>query len=128
MLSAVFRCDWTPLAEEVTAMAEQATDNRNRLDWTEATMHPMVAGGFQLVVRGVAPVPVDVELRPLPIPIAPVEYHGIEVIGTPRGPTTQVETPWTMEVDADEIVRGTKGFVLIGATMREYFPPKDSID
>ena len=49
----------------------EATGGRGaRLDWNDALMHPKTAGGFVLVVRGVAPVPTTAELRPLPIGIA----------------------------------------------------------
>jgi hypothetical protein len=96
-----------------------------RLDWTEAEIHPMVAGGFMLVVRGVAPTPVEVELRPRPLGIAPDDYRGIEVLAHQVEPVTQVETPWVIERDVDDIPKGKIGFVLLGETMRAYFPPKE---
>jgi hypothetical protein len=60
-----------------------------RLDWESAELHPGVAGGFFLVVRGTAPTAMEVELRSLPIPIAPEDYHGVEVCGRSNGPVAQ---------------------------------------
>jgi hypothetical protein len=94
-----------------------------RLDWESAELHPGVAGGFFLVVRGTAPTAMEVELRSLPIPIAPEDYHGVEVCGCSNGPVAQVETPWEAEAST-EGWSGRVGFELIGATKREWFPPK----
>ena len=96
-----------------------------RLDWDTAEEHPEVAGGFILVVRGVAPVPTKVKLHPLPIGIAPEDYQGVEVCGEPEDPTIEVETPWTVEEDTSKLPRGRVGYVLIGATKRAYFPPRE---
>jgi hypothetical protein len=40
-------------------------------------------------------------------------------------PVTQVETPWVVERDVAKIPKGKIGFVLLGATMSAYFPPKE---
>jgi hypothetical protein len=87
-------------------------------------MHPMTAGGFVLAVKGVAPVPTDVCFHPLPIGIVAEDYNGIEVLGTPKDPTTEVETPWQVDLPEPERHNGKIGIVLIGATRREYIPPK----
>ncbi len=105
-------------------MSEQGARNGERLDWNEAVMHPGFAGDFVLVVRGVARVPMKVELRPLPIGIVPEDYNRIEVIGVREDPGLDVETPWTAEIDTKGLA-GREGIILIGATKREYFPPKD---
>jgi lysozyme family protein len=110
-----------------TSMAAQdaeGTTRGERLDWDTAELHPGVAGGFILVVRGVAAVPMTVTLHPLPVGIVPEDYRGIEVLGVREEATTQVETPWTAEIDTDGL-GGRKGIVLIGAHKREYFPPRD---
>jgi hypothetical protein len=52
-------------------------------------------------------------------------YQGIEVCGKPEDPTTEVETPGTIEVDPQKLPHGRVGYVLIGATKRAYFPPKE---
>ncbi|HEX8053628.1 MAG TPA: hypothetical protein VF517_11615 [Thermoleophilaceae bacterium] len=105
-------------------MADQTENGEERLDWTEAEMHPMTASGFMLVVRGVAKHPMKVRLRPTPIGIVPDEdgYRGVVVLGKSEEFTTQVETPWTAQIDTKEV--GDK-IELIGATKKEYFPPKD---
>lgn len=95
------------------------------LDWQSAVEHPGVAGGFFLVVRGVARAPMEVELHPLPIGVAPVDYHPVQVRGRTREPTTEVETPWTIERDPSELPHGRKGYKLVGATMHQEFPPKE---
>ena len=95
-----------------------------RIDWDEASMRPMTPSGFVLVAKGVAPVPTDVCFRVLPIGIVAEDYNGIEVLGTPKDPTTDVETPWQVDLPDAERYHGKVGIVLIGATKREYFPPK----
>ena len=107
-------------------MSTDSTASKQRLDWDEAEMHAKTAGGFILVIRGVAPVPMEVELEPRPVGTAPDEYRGIAVVGTPRDDVVpQVETPWGIQVDPAELPKGTRGFVLVGATKREYFPPQE---
>jgi len=101
-------------------MAEQGCE---RLDWDSAEMHNMTAGGSMLVVRGVSLVPMDVELHSLPIPIAPEDYHGVEVCGRRKDVVQQVETPWEVSDDVEEF-SGRIGIELIGATKREKFPPE----
>jgi hypothetical protein len=108
-------------------MSEKPQSAGERLDWDTAEMHPGVAGGFILVVRGVAVVPMKVRLHPLPIGIVPEDYNGIEVVGVRDDPSLEVETPWTAQIDT-EGRGGRKGFVLIGATQREYFPPKEDVN
>jgi hypothetical protein len=103
----------------------QESIRTERLDWTEAVEHPMTVDGSMLVVRGVAPTPVEVELRPRPLGIAPDDYRGIEVLAHQIEPVTQVETPWVVERDVAKIPKGKIGFVLLGATMSAYFPPKE---
>lgn len=107
-------------------MSEQAEGTEERLDWDEAVTHPKTANGFVLVVRGISRVPMEVRLRPLPIGIAPEDYQGVEVLGRTGDGTIEIETPWTVEIDTGELLHGRKGFVLIGATKREYFPLKGS--
>ena len=99
-----------------------------RLDWDTAEEHPGVASGFFLVVKGVSRVPMTVELHPLPIPIAPEDYYGVEVRGVSAEPSVEVETPWTVERDSQDLPHGRKGYILIGATKRKHFPPKDDED
>jgi hypothetical protein len=106
-------------------MGEQSDDSWERIDWNEATGHPKTAGGFRLVVRGIAPVPTEVRLDPQPTGIAPVDYHGVEVQGKADDPNLQVETPWTIEADTEKLPHGRIGIVLIGATMSKYFPPQE---
>jgi hypothetical protein len=105
-------------------MSESVERTDERLDWDEAELHPGTVEGFVLVVRGVAPVPMDVRLNPLPIGIVPNDYRGIEVLGHAAEVGPQIETPWTAELDTSGLA-GPKGIVLVGATKREYFPPKD---
>lgn len=104
-------------------MSQEAGSQEERLDWTEAEMHPQTASGFMLVVRGVAPVPMEVWLRPVPIGIVPDEdgYRGVEVLGKRAEITTEVETPWSAQIGTDDV--GDR-IELIGATKREFFPPK----
>lgn len=109
-------------------MTEQVGDAGERIDWDEAVEHPMTPDGFRLVIRGVTPVPMTVTLRPLPVGIAPVDYQGIEVLGKAGDVNAKVETPWTTEVDTKELPHGRKGYVLVGATKRDYFPPKEETD
>jgi hypothetical protein len=66
-----------------------------------------------------------VELDPLPIGIAPVDYQGVELRGFRDEVGPEVETPFRLNVDTGEIPHGRIGFVLIGATQREYFPAKE---
>jgi hypothetical protein len=61
----------------------------------------------------------------MPIGIAPVDYAGVEVQGKVGDVSSKVETPWKVEADSEKLPHGKKGIVLIGATMREYFPPQD---
>jgi hypothetical protein len=97
---------------------------QERLDWDDAVTHPKTVEGFVLVVRGVASVPTNVRLHPLPIGIVPEDYRGIEVLGRRAEIGPEVETPWTAEMDLEGLA-GRKGVVLIGATKRQFFPPKD---
>jgi hypothetical protein len=108
-------------------MAEQATDRPEQLlDWEDARLQPKFVKGFVLVVKGTASYPMKkVWLRPTPVGIAPEEYRGVEVVGIPDDVAVEVLFPWTAEIDADGL-SGEKGFVLIGETTREYFPPKES--
>ena len=95
------------------------------LDWTSAKLHGQYVDGARLVVEGKAPVPMRVKLDPLPIGIAPVDYQGVELRGFRGEVGPEVETPFRLDVDTKEIPHGQVGFVLIGATRREYFPPQD---
>ena len=53
-------------------MVDANDDNGWRhLDWESVTQEPMIAGGFMLIVRGVSPVPMDVEFHDMPIGFAP---------------------------------------------------------
>jgi hypothetical protein len=111
--------------EEGSVVNEASEPTEQRLDWDKAQLHPKTAEGFILVVDGVAPVPMKVRLHSLPIGIAPEDYHEVEVVGRAADVSPQVETPWKAEIDTEGL-SGRKGFVLIGETKREYFPPKDS--
>jgi hypothetical protein len=104
-------------------MAEQA--NGELIDWTSAKLYPMTASGFMLVVRGNTPVPMRVELHPFPPGIAKYDYWPVEVRGFRDEVSPQVVTPYTIEREESHVPHGTIGFVLIGATMRAEFPPKD---
>ena len=108
----------------MTAQEPESSDRGERLDWEEAEMHPKTVAGFVLVVRGVAPVPMTVSLRPMPIGIVPDDYRGVEVLGVRDEAAAQVQTPWSAQIDTDG-VGGRVGIVLIGMQKREYFPPKD---
>jgi hypothetical protein len=105
-------------------MDDVARTATERLDWESAEMHPMTVDGFKLVVRGTSRVPMTVKLRPMPLGIAPEDYRGIEVLGTPGSVSADVRHPWTAEIDTSGI-SGRRGVALIGSTMREWFPPKD---
>jgi hypothetical protein len=111
----------------MSEVAEAGADRR--LDWDEAEERSMVAGGSRLTVRGTAPVPMAVRLEPGPIPINPDDanrdYRSVLVIGRPSAIDPQVETPWDVSADTANLPRGDRGFVLIGATMREFFPPQE---
>jgi hypothetical protein len=98
----------------------------DRIDWDEVEMRPMVAGGFLLVLRGVALVPTTVCLRPAPIGTVKDDYRGIEVLGTVKEFVPQVETPWTLEQPDIDRYSGRVGFELVGATKREFIPPKET--
>jgi hypothetical protein len=97
----------------------------DRVDWDEVEMRPMVAGGFLLVLRGVARVPTTVCLRPSPIGIVEDDYRAIEVLGTVNEFGPEVETPWTLEEPNIAQYSGRVGFELVGATKREFIPPKE---
>ena len=87
----------------------EATDRGERLDCNDAEMHSKRASGFVLVVGGVAPVPMSVELSALPVGVVPKDYNAIEV--TREDPGLDVETPWRA-IDTDGLaVR--RGVVLI---------------
>src|SRR3954464_2759576 len=103
-------------------MADQLAAGEELLDWDSADVHPEVVSDAMLVVRGVAPVPMEVELRSLPIPIVAEEYHGVLVVGRRPEAGPEVETPWTAQIQMSE-ASGTKGIELIGKTKRERFPP-----
>ena len=96
-----------------------------RLDWDKAVPHPMTVSGFMLVVDGVSDVPMDVEIYVWPIGVAPVDYHPNIVRGRRREPVIQKRTEWQVQEDTRKLGHGTKGFVLVGATKRQYFPPKE---
>jgi hypothetical protein len=64
--------EWLPREEEPMNVGQ----GWERVDWDSAEMHPGVAGGWFLVVRGVTPVLTDLEPHSLPIPIAPEELIG----------------------------------------------------
>ena len=98
----------------------------DRIDWDEAIMRPMVAGEFVLVLTGVAPVPTSVCLRPSPIGFVEDEYRQIEVLGTMNSIEPQVETQWTVEEPNIAEYCGRVGILLVGATKRDFIPPKDS--
>ena len=105
-------------------MSDPSETVEERLDWDDAEMHPKTVGGFVLVIRGVASVPMKVRLNPLPIGIVPEDYRGIEVLGRPAEVGPEVETPWTAEIDPEGL-GGRIGIRLIGATKRQFFPPKE---
>jgi hypothetical protein len=107
-------------------VAEDKRCTGERIDWDGASMRPMAAGGFVLTVKGEAPVPTAVCLNPRPIGIVPEDYNGIEVLGTPKDPASDVLTPWEVDLPNAERQNGRVGIVLIGATKREYFPPQDA--
>jgi hypothetical protein len=94
------------------------------LDWTSAKLYGEFVDGARLVVEGDAPVPMRVEFHPLPIPIVPVEYHGIQVRGFRGDFGPEVVTHFKLEEDTKKLPTGTVGFELIGATMRNRFPPE----
>jgi hypothetical protein len=96
-----------------------------RLDWTSAELHGGFVDGAILVVEGDTPVPMQVELHPLPIGIVPVDYQGIELRGSRGDAGPEVVTHFHLSVDTKHLPHGKVGFVLIGATMHQYFPPKD---
>ena len=86
----------------------------------------MVAGGFQVVVRGTTPKPMAVEFHDLPIGVAAEDYQGVEFRARAKELATEVETPWTLERDSQDMPHGRVGFVLIGETKRAFFPPEGS--
>ncbi|WP_445148646.1 hypothetical protein [Baekduia sp. Peel2402] len=95
------------------------------LDWKTLEVHPMFAGGFQVVIRGETPWPMRVVLEPLPIGIVPEDYYGVKLVGYDEGPVhSDVVTPFEVEKDLAELPHGLVGVVIIGATMRAYIPPK----
>jgi hypothetical protein len=96
-----------------------------RIDWDSAEEHPMIAGGMMLVVRGVSEVPMKVEIHPQTPGIAPEDYGHNTVVGKVTEPVTQVRTEWTAEINTDSLTRGRKGYMLLSATKRQFFPPKD---
>lgn len=105
-------------------MGSESEAGWRRLDWDTAEVHPMVAGGFVLVVRGTW-IPLEqVQLHRLPTGIAPEDYHGVEVRGIAKDPTLQVQEPWEVSLSTDGL-SGRVGFVLLGATKRQHFPPRD---
>jgi hypothetical protein len=97
-----------------------------RLDWTSVRVDNEFAGGAHIVVEGDAPEPMRVELHPLPVGVAPEEYQGVEVCGFRDDFGPKIVTHFKVEKNTQELPSGTVGIVLIGATMREYIPPKDS--
>jgi hypothetical protein len=112
------------MAEETDEASER--EGWERLDWEKAVEHPMTPDGFRLVVDGESEVPMaKVEIHVTPIGIVPDDYHPAIVQGRRREPVTQVKTPWIAEKNTNALALGRIGYVLIGATMRQYFPPKD---
>ena len=98
-----------------------------RLDWTSLEVHNEFAGDALLVIEGETRVPMRVELHSLPIGIAPEDYQGIELCGFRNGDAnSQVMTPFKVEEHLSKLPAGRIGIVVIGATMREYIPPKES--
>jgi hypothetical protein len=105
-------------------MTEQVGD-AELLDWTSVKLYGEFVDGARLIVEGDAPVPMRVELHSLPIGVAPEEYQGIELRGFRSTVGPEVVRHFRVEADTKDLPHGTVGFVLIGATMREYVPPKD---
>jgi hypothetical protein len=98
----------------------------DRLDWDKLIEQPMVAGGFVLVISGVAPKPMTVCLRLSPPGTVEEDYRQIEVLGTANDIEPQVETPWHLDITNIEDYYGRVGVELVGATKRAQIPSKDS--
>jgi hypothetical protein len=89
------------------------------VDWKDAEFHVgVVPGGGQLVVRGVVERPADVEL--MEGPPSSNEFWEIQLLARDLPIANEVETPFETSrlVTARE---NTKGFDLIGASMRKRF-------
>jgi hypothetical protein len=109
--------------EVVSRESEALADGWHLLDWDLAEVHPMIAGGWMLVVTGTSEIPIEVELFVLPVGIAPADYRGVIVRVRPSGDATaQVETKWEATLDVSHL----GNFVLIGATKRLHFPSQAS--
>lgn len=97
------------------------------LDWEETNVSiPFVPGTPNLLsVRGSANFAVKVRLSP-DTASDQAEYRHVHLLGvqtSPFGP--DVVTPWEITASFDGLGNERGWFVLIGATKREYFPPKD---
>jgi hypothetical protein len=94
------------------------------IDWDEVRIVPLFAGGFLVIVRGVAPVPTIVTFEPGPE--EPLDYAPVHVVGRRAALSVQVETPWEIQTPLERLPHGKVGTVLVGATKREFIPPQDS--
>jgi hypothetical protein len=100
------------------------TPDGEKVDWDEVLVVPEFAGGFRVIVRGVAPVPTLVSFEPDPTE-QDVDYRPIYIVGRRAAITLQVKTPWEITAPLDSLPSGRKGIVLVGATQRHYIPPQD---
>jgi hypothetical protein len=105
-------------------MTEQGAE-AELLDWTSVKLYGEFVDGARLVIEGDAPVPMRV-VHPLPLPTAPEDYQGIQLRGFRGDFGPEVVTHFKVEADTKHLPHGNVGFVLIGATMREYVPLKES--
>lgn len=93
------------------------------IDWDEVLVVPQFAGGFVVIVRGIASAPTSVSLEPGPE--EPSDYAPVHVVGRRASVVIQVESPWEVQCPLDQLPSGRVGTVLIGATKRHHIPPVD---
>jgi hypothetical protein len=106
-------------------MPDEHHGRKQLIDWDKASEEPMAVEGSVLTVSGVAPRPVEIFLDPSPIGIVEDDYNGIEVHAVFESAGPEVETSWRKVLPDVQQYAGRVGFVLVGASKREYFPPKE---
>ncbi len=106
-------------------MNEAAAENGLELvDWTSVNVYNEVVEGSILVIEGVTVVPMHVALYPEPAGVVPYQYWPIKVCGKRYEVSPQVETPYRLTRQLQDLPPGEVGIELIGATMRKRIPPE----
>jgi len=101
-----------------------AGQDRELIDWDEASVVIEFASNSRLVVSGSTPIPMDVRLEPQNPGVAEPEYRRIDLVGYRREVAPEVITPFETSTELNG-VSGRRGVELVGKTKRERFPPRD---